>query len=491
MKFKDIYIGLGLMGVLTLPACQKVIDVEPEFVRDGSQIFNSIRDYEFALTGAYAQLRQVGYFGSGGQTTSTWALLPDMMADNLVQTSEDLGNWTTQVNWTYTADESDIAIAWQAAYNVIGQANLVLRNIEKVAGANAQQVNRIKGQALALRGMAHFDVLRYWGVEFDRNSTALGIPYITKVDIELKPKRLSVKESWDNIFKDMLEAETLLGDVDRAITTVSNKTSIDRNAARALLARMYLYAKDYAKAEEYATLVINAVPLAARTVFPAIWTDASQAEVIWAVAFNLGEGSPSTGVHIGSSNRNRFRPAMGLIDLYTPAADVRFPVYFASRQSGGGGARPLSPYADQPRKILNKFMTRGTVLDNNVNWKVTRTGEMYLIRAEARAMQGGAKEAMGLADLNDLRSARISGYLPAVLTGQALLDAIQMERRRELVGEGHRWFDLKRTTRTITRTETGISSAKTNLGPTAREWVWPIPQGELDANPNMQQNPGW
>jgi hypothetical protein len=196
-------------------------------------------------------------------------------------------------------------------------------------------------------------------------------------------------------------------------------------------------------------------------------------------------------VHVGSGNRNRFRPSLDVIGLYDLASDVRFPAYFASRQSGGGGARPVSAFADQPRKIINKFMTKGATLDNIVNWKVTRTGEMYLIRAEARAMQGGAKEVLGLADLNDLRAARITGYIPAVLTGQALLDAIQTERRRELVGEGHRWFDLKRTTRTINRTETGITSAKTILNPSDREWVWPIPQGELDANPNIQQNPGW
>ena len=122
-----------------------------------------------------------------------------------------------------------------------------------------------------------------------------------------------------------------------------------------------------------------------------------------------------------------------------------------------------------------------------------RTGEMYLTRAEARAMLGGAKEVLALTDLNDLRAARINGYVPVVLTGSALLDEIALERRKELLGEGHRWFDLKRTTRSINRTDAVLTSAKKVLVSTAREWVWPIPQGEIDANPAIkpQQSAGY
>ena len=116
---------------------------------------------------------------------------------------------------------------------------------------------------------------------------------------------------------------------------------------------------------------------------------------------------------------------------------------------------------------------------------------MYLIRAEARALQGAAKEALGLADLNTLRAARIAAYIPVVLTGQTLLNEIQVERRKELFGEGHHWFDLKRTTRSINRVDRTLTSTRAILAPTAREWVWPIPQGEIDANANMQQSPGY
>ncbi len=492
MNIKKYYTGLILGIAMVLASCESVIDVKPEFVKDGSQIYTTLDDYEFALTGTYALFRQTGYYGNGAQTTGSWSTLPDMMADNLAQTTEDLANFAALTDWVFIPSEDDISVTWLAAYSVIAQANLTLRNLDQFAAASPKRVNRIKGQALAIRAMAHFDVLRLWGVNFDRNSTALGVPYMTSVDIEAKPARLTVKETYDKIFEDMGTAETLLGDVDKAINSSSNKSYIDQLAVRALLARINLYAKDYAKSESYATLVIDVLPLASKTAFPSIWKDASVAEVIWSVPYSAGEGSPSINLHIGSSNRNRYRPSTTVEALYDKVNDIRYSSYIASRATGTGAAIITDPATTVTRRIVNKHMGRLTAIDNLVNWKVLRTGEMYLIRAEARALQTG-KEALALVDLNTLRASRINGYTNIVgLTGQPLIDAIAAERRRELFAEGHRWFDLKRTTRSVVRTDCGFAKTCTLL-PAAREWVWPIPQGEIDANDNIkpQQTPGY
>lgn len=482
MKFNKIFTICATTSVMMFTACNDVIEVEPIFQKDGAQIFTTLDDYQFSLTGAYALFRQTGYFGSGGQATSTWGVLPDMMADNLVQTGEDLANWQPQTNWVYNSAEPDIELAWTAAYSVISQANITLRGIDAFASADAARVNRIKGQALAIRAMAHFDLLRFWGEEYDRNSTKLGIPYVTEVNVELKPARSTVKVTWDKIFADMLAAETALASV-TGINTATNKSNLDVNAIRGLLARMYLYSKEYVSAESYATTVIGAVPLASRVNFVNIWKDASQAEVLWTVAFNAGEGSAAFGAHLAANNRNRFRPTAALEATFDQVNDVRFAPYFATRNSAGG----------TPRRILNKFFGRGTAADNLVNWKALRTGEIYLIRAEARALQGGAKVVLGLADLNELRAARITGYVPELLVGTPLLNAIELERRKELVAEGHRWFDLKRTSRVVARTERALTSTILNLGAVARQWNWPIPQAEIDANLTIstQQTPGW
>ena len=83
----------------------------------------------------------------------------------------------------------------------------------------------------------------------------------------------------------------------------------------------------------------------------------------------------------------------------------------------------------------------------------------------------------------------INNYVPVVLTGQALLTAIELERRKELVGEGHRFLDLKRTSRTVVRLTNCANFC--SLGPAAREWVFPIPQAEILANKQMVQNDGY
>jgi hypothetical protein len=88
-----------------------------------------------------------------------------------------------------------------------------------------------------------------------------------------------------------------------------------------------------------------------------------------------------------------------------------------------------------------------------------------------------------------LRTARIANYTPQLLSGAVLLQAIANERRKELVAEGHRFFDLKRTTRTINRT-TNCASFCT-LDPSAREWALPVPQSERLANPAAEQNEGY
>ena len=351
-----------------------------------------------------------------------------------------------------------------------------MRDIDEFAAAHEGAVNRIKAQALAIRALAHFDLLRYWVENYDRNSTLPGIPYITVFDYEQKPARGTVKETYDHIEADLQMARGLLNSGLDKVINATGKAYIDMNGVNAISARMFLYANQLDSAIKYSTLVINAVPLASRTSFPNIWTDASTAEVIWSVSFNAGEGRIGDPVYFVPNNRSSYRPNPALVSSYDAVNDVRYSSYFQTRSN---------------RLVMAKYLAKAAQVsrpDGITNFKAFRTGEMYLIRAEAYARKGGASEALGLADLNTLRAARIAGFIPGVETGAALINAIAVERRKELISEGHRWFDLKRTTKTIVRTSCSVFC---NLAPTDRAWTWPIPIGELNANPNITQNPGY
>lgn len=481
--------GLVLGMITGMVSCKKNLDLDPSHSADGQTLFNKIEDYELALTGTYTRLLQNSYYGSTNGANG-FVGLPDMMSDNLFESSESLANYQNFSRWNYVADDPLVQDLWEDAYKVVQQANLTLRGLDKFASTDPGTVNRIRAQALALRALAHFDLLRYFGEQFDRNSTARGVPYAEAFDIELKPARLTVRQSYDKIEADFKAAKTLMTAMDHSIqsngVSGGDRAYMDDVVINGFLARMYLYANSLDSAVKYSTLVINARPLASRTVFPNIWLDASTSEVAWSVKFEAFNTDIGSNMFYSVGNRASYRPTTNLLNLYDVTNDIRYSSYY--RNLLRGAARTTTP----ARVVLIKYDARQNTLpkpDGIVNFKAIRTGEMFLIRAEAYARLGGANEVLGLADLNTLRAARINGYVPVVLTGAPLLQAIADERRKELAGEGHRFFDLKRTTRTISRT-TNCASFCT-LNPSAREWALPIPQSEMLANPNMIQNTGY
>ncbi len=479
MTAKKIIICALAFGILA--SCKKVLDINPQYALDKSDL-NSIEDYEAALTGAYRGFQNTNYYGASNATSNAFVCLPDMLSDNLNESSESLCNERVFSRWAYAEDENQIENTWIAAYNIVTRANIVENNIAEFASENAGAVNRIRAQALAIRALAHFDMLRYWVEDYDRNSTKPGIPYITVFDYEQKPARGTVKETYDHIFQDLYTAKGLMASMDHSINpSSSSKAYIDANAVNALLARIYLYDNQLDSAIKYSGLVIAARPLASRLAFPDIWTDASTSEVLWSCIFESGQGTPGGNVYFpvapAGSGRAEYKPNPTLVASYDQANDIRFTSYF--KVIAG-------------RLVLSKYLAKASQLskpDGVVNFKAFRTGEMYLIRAEANARKGAATEAAALADLNTLRAARISGYTPVVLTGAALLSAIELERRKELICEGHRFFDLKRTTHVVNRTD---CTSFCTLPANHRAWNFPIPQPEIDANPAiLPQNPGY
>jgi hypothetical protein len=483
---KYIFAGLLLSGVV---GCEKSIELNPTHSLSQENALKSMSDYQASLSSVYNSLRGVGYYGRN------MSVLGDMNADNLVQTSESLVNFLTITDWVYVQSDGTVAETWLAGYGVINNANIIINNIDKVTNStNQKQANRIKGQALAIRALAHFDLMRWFAENFDRNSTALGVPYMKQSVLEaappsVKPSRPTVKENYDDIYADLNAARALLSDIDAPINTASAKYRIDLNGLAAIYARVALYARDWTLAISNATTVIDALPLASRTTYPQIWRDQSQAEVAFAVLFSPGEfASRLAGdVYSGATNRSQHEGNPTLFAQIDEANDIRFSTSVTRGYVSPLGLPPVS--RPSSRLVVTKFLGKSSAVDGIVDWKAFRTGEMYLIRAEARANSG--QEAAALTDLNTLRAARINGFVNGTETGPALLNAIALERRRELFMEGHRWFDLKRTTRTIDRGTVASPTTQSVLASSRREWAWPIPQGEMDANPNMRQNPGY
>ncbi len=481
MKRVNKYFVFALI-TLIMPVSCDVVNIDPTHVLDGSNAFKSMSDVEGHLSGAYSGFRSVNYY------QRAYGVLADMMADDIAENVESLGNYRDIVDWLYVANEGNIANAWITPYSIINDANLILANIDRFSEEAAGQKSRIRGQALAIRALAHFDLLRYFGQSYDRNSTALGVPIKTTSSITT-PSRNTVQEVYDQIYADLTEAKTLLsGTLDEAINSSTNRSKIDAIVVDAIQARVALYAKDYPTAITSSSNAINSsLGLAAFEDFPSIWTeDAIANEVIWSISFLPGQGTPGGDVFFSVNNRLSFIPTQGLLDLFDTDNDIRYSAYFTDDLV-------LATPPNRVGQIVPvKYLGRDGATDGNVDFKVFRIAEMYLIRAEAYANSN--QDALAMADLNDLREARIEDYVDENLTGAVLKEAIAEERRKELFIEGHRWFDLRRAGDGIVRgADCAAPATACELSADSHRWIWPIPQNELDANPGMagQQNPNY
>jgi hypothetical protein len=297
---------------------------------------------------------------------------------------------------------------------------------------------------------------------------------------------------YQKIMADLAESKPLLPN------NLTDKFRATRLAVSGLQARVALYMMDWANAITYSTEYITAIPLAARANFPGIWTDANTDEVAFKLdrsnTFNpymrlgsmyRGTSNAASGTGIGTVT---WSPSNKLWTSYDQANDIRFSTYLKDE--------PLLAAAGRPSRLVAKYAgtAYGTAGENVADVKAFRTGEMYLIRAEARAETGvftGANSAES--DINALRAARINGYAPMTFTSkQQAIDEIILERFKELAFEGHRFWDLRRKGLPVVRVGTDAPSATgTTLPAGSFRFLLPIPRRELQANPLIEQNPGY
>ncbi|MCL6296698.1 RagB/SusD family nutrient uptake outer membrane protein [Jejuia spongiicola] len=474
-KYKNIILGLPL---LLLASCDGKLDVTQPDVISAEVALRNLDDLETALYGAYAELRGSGLYGEA----TLW--LPDLLADNLRIGNSNGGGNRREANWQYTSG-TDIG-TWGGSYELIFDANTVINNSD--AFEDGRKKNRIVGQALALRALGHFELLKYYAEDYGRNSTKLAVPIVTLFEIG-KPARNTVAEVYDQIFDDLLLAKNLLNNVDKD-PQENGPFYFNALAVNALLARVSLYAGEWQDAVNYATIVINQSQLANPVDYASMWAEDTDGEVLFAVAFaTTGDGRIGSDL-LDNSNpsapRSTFTLSNDMATLYDEVNDIRFNSFVLINPLNPPGANDQNDDVYLPFKYPGRGGERGL---NNA--KVLRVSEMYLIRAEAYANISG-QDALGSADLNTLRASRITNYVNEDLSGQVLKDAIQVERRKELVAEGHRWFDLKRINQGVQRgTDCRGLTISCTLEAGNFRFVFPIPQSELDANENIIQNPGY
>jgi hypothetical protein len=354
--------------------------------------------------------------------------------------------------------------------------------------SDSDRRKEIEGQARALRAMAHFDLLRFFGQHWDEDNadgqedadTKLGIPVVDQVQkVGDVRARSTVSETYTFILDELTTALGLLNEGQRDPAFVNDAT------VRALLARVYLYQKDYVAAADYASQVIadGAFTLAEPADYATIFTDRQTSESIFELAFD-------------GQNRSRFNgQTYSRFDAFNTEvnflADSMLNEFFQGRP-GDVRANLVdfdpenNPYI-APSTLGRTQKYRGEVNEDNPAY-IIRLAEMYLIRAEANANLNGYSNLPGdggpipLQDLNTIRNKR---GLASLLDGVDLTNETEFkyellnEIRAEFNFEGHYFFDLARLE---------LIESELNLEP--HRAILPIPLRELTATKNaVNQNP--
>lgn len=460
--------------VLFASACDGILDVEPRESVDLPNVTNTLTGLQGILIDTYDDMQAGGIYGSA------LVIQPEIMGENM--------NFRNAVGW-YENQYFNTAHMTQWNYGIINQPNLVIANAEALRGTTGtteRDIDNLLGESHALRGLLYFimmNVYAYTPTAVPAGLDRGGVPLVTEPVVsksELQtPARASIADVFAQIKSDLNRAIQLL---DNTKSFSNNNQFIGQAAAQALLSRVALYNGDYQEVVDMATAAINAgqATLSTRASYASDWDRALHPEALFTFGFDATE---QVNINITIQNlytsRSDLDPDYSGVGEYTPsdgllalldAEDVRNGIL----QDGRFG-----------RKENTKF--RGNTGTQDIdNVPVIRLSELYLNRAEANARMGRETEA--IADLDMLRQRSLgTAFTPTTATGQALIDAILLERRLELAFEGHRWFDLKRTGAVIDKTDlNGVV-----LQPDDFRILAPIPFNETEFNPNIVQNEGY
>ncbi|MBE7175602.1 MAG: RagB/SusD family nutrient uptake outer membrane protein [Mucilaginibacter polytrichastri] len=484
---KNIF-ALALFTLL-FSACTK-LDEDAPFIEE-QNFYKTTDDALAAVTGVYSHLsHDVSGLSDFGLYQRQLHLTTDLISDDA---KAGIGATNTNVrnlgDVAFTTANDRVEKTWRQHYSAINRANAVIANIGAMTNVDATLKNRLIGETKFIRGLLYFNLVRLWG----------DVPLITQATVgedvqdgNLNVKRSPVADVYKQIITDLTDAEAALparfsgADVGRAT----------QGAAKSILAKVYLTQKDWAKAAAKAQEVITGAY--GYDLFPN-FADAfnvatkNGVEHIFSVQFKSIAGNANNMGILAAPNalvatpgggplrgNEADVPQAGLYEQYS-ADDKRRDATFYTELTLNGVKYTFPPHF---KKYFDPSVVNNPGL-SGANFPVIRFSDVLLIYAEALNEQSGPSGDAYTA----INRVRTRAGLPALanLSQAQFRDAVYLERRLEFVYESQRWFDLLRTGRMLSELH---AHGKPNAQ--QKHYLLPIPQRELDNNPNLgPQNPGY
>ena len=443
-------------GSLFVSSCEKFVELgAPPTQVLASEAFATDASANSVIRGLYTATLSINLAG-----TSTF--YTGLAADDLQYNATDPNTAEFYSNSLLNTN-GNVANFWSNCYQLIKNANNAISGLEASTTLTPSVKDQLLGEAKFFRAYAYFYLANLYG----------DVPLQLRDDLhafeEAALSRMPVQQVYDQIIADLKDAESKMATTYDA--TASPRGRANKAAASALLARVFLYQKDYQNAESYATKVLQSSDYGMPTPDKSFINSSNE------VILQLGT---QTGVTTFGSNYITAATS-------TPGYTLPDAVYNSFETAPNIDLRKTN--WTSPKTVSNKIyyaitkykVASGTGSEYHI---VLRLAEQYLIRAEARARLGKITEAR--TDVDAVRNRAGLAGLSTNLNQTQLLTAIETERLHEFFGElGHRWLDLKRTE----RASTVLSPIKSNWQPT--DVLFPIPQAQILINKNLTQNPGY
>ncbi len=454
---KNIIFIFIIFACFSQISCKKILDLVSPNEVGGNTVFTNVAGLRSARIGMYNTLQDRNYYGG------YFPLIAECYTDDGTTGGYDVIDLNEIAYRAVSPANIYITQSYNAIYNTVYTANKIINNIDQVPGLVKVEHDNTLAEALFVRALADFDLLRFWGQHWDRSST-YGISIVNNTDAPAQPvARSTVEQSYQQIIGDLMQAATLFNNY-------QGNQYASLSAAKALLARVYLYHGDMAQAVLMATDVISdhTFKLFGVADFPKIYIDKLTAESVFELVFDPQNTS--------AYNAATYLRGNALRSDVLFIANTNLHTFFESRPADKRSLLVDFIHNDvsiEPDGRTQKY--RGETTKDNSAY-VIRLAEIYLIRAEAKGRTAG------LTDLNTIRTSRGMTALTAadVPDDAAYLNAVLDERRAELNFEGHRLFDLARTGKVEAVLGSGIQP------------IMPIPQREIDGTGGVvKQNPGY
>lgn len=470
---KTIIAALLILTVGTFSSCEDFLIEEPVLKQSNELTFSTYAGLNAAGEALYSMMQSASWYD--GQ----FILQSELRAGNAKNpvSLPGSGRYRNDTQWNYTA--SSTSSLWSYAYYTISWANNIINNLNGKSENNVtkQDWDNLKAEALFMRALCHFDLVITYAQPYTSDPNSLGVPVILVTENGL-PKRNTVKEVYDQVVEDLIAAEGLISDSFTRSDVSDAAAMVSKSAIQALLSRVYLYMGEWQKSADYATKVINSgkYSLVDAADYVSMWSAQAApkgGEIIFEVfGSNKNEYWDESGwTHLpyitgmGEEGSEDICATSDLFNLFE-ASDVRKTLF----------------YKNENDNMVSKYHGKEGGIPRQVNVPILRLAEMYLNRAEAILNGAAISGATARGDMEAIANKR-GATVPAQPN-------IFEERRKELFFEGHIVYDYARTGTPLVRTDFDGVNNKDVPFPNYR-WAMPIPKREMDANPNMVQNPGY